>query len=101
VVLTAAPFNDAVIVWAPEVVPAVTVKVAEAAPDGTMTFPGTVRTLPLPPMLAVTPPLPAACVNCNVQVAVAPRSNTKGAHVSDAGRREIDTVKEALAEALL
>ena len=74
--------------------PAITVKVAEADPDGTDTLAGTVSVLLLPVRLTIAPPLPATCVISKVHMAVVPGSSAVGEHVNDVGRMEIDTLKE-------
>ena len=96
VAVTDPPFNDAVIValWAVAIDPAVTVKVAEADPDGTDTFAGTVSVLLLLAKPTIAPPLAATCVISRVHVAVVPEPITVGEHVNEIGLMDVATLRD-------
>jgi hypothetical protein len=65
------------------IVPAVAVKFADVAPDGTATDVGTVNAAALLESATVTPPEPAACDSVTVQVEVAPEARLAGAQETE------------------
>ena len=65
------------------IVPAVAVKLAEVAPDETLTDPGTVSAVTLLDSVTEMPPVPAACDNVTVQVDVPFEFRLVGLHDSE------------------
>ena len=80
------------------IVPAMAVKVADVAPDATLTEGGTLSNAVSLESVTVTPPDPAACVNVTVQFVTHPEFRVAGlqdARLTEvAASSEIDAVWE-------
>ena len=78
--------------------PAAAVKLAEVAPDATVTEAGTLKAVTLLERLTLMPPVPAACDNVTVHVDVPPGLRLAGLQDTwltlVGATREIDTVCE-------
>lgn len=79
-------------------VAAVAVKLAEVAPEGTVTDPGTVNELLLLASATVEPPPGAAALKVTVQVLPAPEFNEDGLHVKPVSSAGATRFKEELSE---
>ena len=80
--------------------PALAVKLADVAPDATVTDAGTFNAPALLESVTLTPPAPAACVNVTVHADVPPGLRLVGSHetwlTASGASREIEAVCELL-----
>ncbi len=94
------PFSEAVMttVWPVEIAPTVAVKLAEVAPDATVTVAGTVSAAALLDRVTVIPLDPAACDSVTVHADVPPELRLVGLHDNRltvvGATNEIDAVLE-------